>query len=487
MNIRQKAVKGVFWSVIQHWGSQTISFVVFSLLARLLDPEGFGLVALASVFIAFMEIVLDQGLSQAIIQRQELDPEHLDTAFWANLTVGILLTTFSITFAEPVANLFNHPQLAPILRWLSLSFLFNAFSCVQQAIFHRQLAFKFVAMRSLFATLGAGIVGVIMALAGFGVWSLVGQKLTGALVGAVVLWGASDWRPKFHVSVKHFRELFAFGVSQMGFNIVNFFNRRADDFLIGYFLGPVALGYYTIAYRVLLVMTQLLITVTNQVALPTFSKLQAEPERLQSAFYTVTKLTSLIAFPTFVGVAVLAPEVVQVLFGSKWQPSVPVMQVLAFIGILHSMFNFNSTVMMAKGKPSWRLGVNCLNAVVNVIAFAIVTRWGIVAVASAYVIGGYLTFPISIYLVRKLIPLKLFTYLRQYAIPIAGTLVMAITILGVKHFLSNLINLPTSLAVYITIGAVAYALTIFLIAPNIFRQIMDFVQLGAPKFKWRKN
>lgn len=483
MNIRQKAVKGVFWSVIQHWGSQTISFVVFSLLARLLDPEGFGLVALASVFIAFMEIVLDQGLSQAIIQRQELDPEHLDTAFWANLTVGILLTTFSMTFAEPVAMLFNHPQLTPILRWLSLSFLFNALSCIQQAIFHRQLAFKFVAMRSLFATLGAGIVGVIMALAGFGVWSLVGQKLTGAVVGALVLWGASDWRPKFHVSVKHFRELFAFGISQMGFNIVNFFNRRSDDFLIGYFLGPVALGYYTIAYRVLLVMTQLLITVTSQVALPTFSKLQAEPERLQRAFYTVTQLTSLVAFPTFVGVAVLAPEVVQVLFGSQWQPSVPVMQVLAFIGILHSMFNFNSTVMMAKGKPSWRLGVNCLNAVVNVIAFAMVTRWGIVAVASAYVIGGYLTFPISIYLVRKLIPLQLITYLRQYTIPIAGTLVMAITILGVKHFLSNLINTPTSLAVYITIGAVTYAIVIFLIAPNQFQQIMNVVRLGVPKFK----
>jgi O-antigen/teichoic acid export membrane protein len=487
MNIRKNAVKGVFWSVIQHWGSQTVSFVVFSLLARLLEPEGFGLVALASVFIAFMEIVLDQGLSQAIIQRQELDPEHLDTAFWANLTVGILLTTFSITFAEPVAMLFNHPQLAPILQWLSLSFLFNALSCVQQAIFHRQLAFKFVAMRSLFATLGAGIVGVGMALGGFGVWSLVGQKLTGAVVGALVLWGTSDWRPKFNVSVKHFRELFAFGINTLGFNIVNFFNRRADDFLIGYFLGAVALGYYTIAYRVLLVMTQLLITVTSQVALPTFSKLQAEPERLQRAFYTVTQLTSLIAFPTFVGVAVLAPEVVQVLFGSKWQPSIPVMQVLAFIGILHSMFNFNSTVMMAKGKPSWRLGINCLNAVVNVIAFALVTRWGIVAVASAYVISGYLTFPISIYLVRKLIPLQPITYLRQYGIPIAGTLVMVVAILGAKHFLSSFISLPASLAIYITIGAVAYALTIFLIARNLFRQIMDFVQVAVPWFKWKSN
>lgn len=486
-NIQKKAVKGVVWSVIQHWGSQTISFVVFLLLARLLEPEGFGLVALASVFIAFMEIFLDQGLTQAIVQRKELDPEHLDTAFWINLTVGILLTTFGITFAGQIANLFHHPQLAPIVQWLSLSFLFGAFSRVQQAIIHRQLAFKVVAVRSLLATLVGGAVGVVMALGGFGVWSLVNQRLANDLVGALVLWGASDWRPKFNVSVKHFKELFAFGINMVGFNIVNFFNRRADDFLIGYFLGPVALGYYTVAYRVLWVMTQLLVTVTNQVALPTFSRLQEDDVRLQRAFYTVTQFTSLIAFPSFLGVAVLAPELVPVLFGSKWQPSIPVMQVLAFIGILHSMVYFNSTVMMAKGKPSWRFRVNCLNAVVNVIAFAVVTRWGILAVAVAYVISGYLIFPISIYLVRKLILLQLITYLCQYAIPLTGTLVMVIAIWGAKYLLGELMNSAALLSACIIIGTFAYILTIFLMAPTVFRETLDFVQLAVPKLKWRKN
>jgi PST family polysaccharide transporter len=481
MSIGKKAVKGVVWSVIQHWGSQTISFLVFSLLARLLEPEGFGLVALASVFIAFMEIFLDQGLTQAIVQRNELDPEHLDSAFWANLTVGILLTIFGIAFAEPIANLFNNPQLEPIIQWLSLSFLFGAFSRVQQAIFHRKLAFKVVAVRSLAATLLGGTVGVVMAFQGFGVWSLVGQRLTNDLTGAVVLWGASDWRPKFNVSVKHFKELFAFGINMVGFNIVNFFNRRADDFLIGYFLGTVALGYYTVAYRILWVMTQLLVTVTSQVALPTFSRLQEEPEKLQRAFYTVTQFTSLIAFPSFLGVAALAPELVQVLFGSKWQPSIPVMQVLAFIGILHSMIYFNSTVMMAKGKPSWRFGVNCLNAVINVIAFALVTRWGIVAVALAYVISGYLVFPISIYLVRKLIPLQIITYLCQYIIPLTGTLVMIMTIWGVKQLFGGLMNSVSFLIVEIGMGAIAYLLTIYLIAPKLFRETLDFVMLIKSK------
>jgi PST family polysaccharide transporter len=152
------------------------------------------------------------------------------------------------------------------------------------------------------------------------------------------------------------------------------------------------------------------------------------------------------------------------------------MQVLAFVGILHSMFNFNCTVMMAKGKPAWRLGVNCLTAVVNVIGFVLVTRWGVVAVALAYVVGSYLTFPVSIYVVRKLIPLQPIAYLRQYTIAIAATSVMVGTILAAKYLLNGLLALPASLAIYTLIGAVIYALTIFLIAPKLFRQIMSFTR-----------
>lgn len=487
MNLRRKAVKGVAWTVLQNWGGQAINFVIFSLLARLLGPEAFGLVALATVFISFLQIFLDQGFAEAIIQRQDLDPEHLDTAFWSTFTIGILLTVLSVAAAELIADLFNEPQLTPVLRWLSLIFLINSLRGVQAALFRRKFAFKALAVRSLVAALVGGIVGVSMAFLGFGVWSLVSEQLVSAVVGVLVLWWASDWRPGLKVSGKHFSELFGFGINVVGFNFLDFFNRRADNLLIGYFLGPLALGYYSVAYRVLTVMILLLTKTMTSVAVPTFSRLQGELGRLREAFYTVTQLTSLISFPTFLGMAVLAPELVQLLFGDKWAPSVPVMQALAFTGIYQSVSYFNGSVLTAMGKPSWRLRLNFFAAGINIVAFASVVRWGILAVAVAYVVTGYLLSPFYLWLVRKIIHIDITVYLRQYVAPLSASGVMVVAILGTKQVLSNLVNLPALLATCTVIGGTTYAITILLIAPTLFQRSLKLAELAMSKQKKKKE
>lgn len=481
MNLRQKAVKGVVWSAIQSWGRQALSFIVFALLARLLEPQAFGLVALAAVFIAFIQIFLDQGFSDAIVQRQNLEPEHLDTAFWINLVIGALMTMISITAAGLVANLFNQPQLAPVIRVLSISFLLSALSSVQVAIFRRNLAFKPLAVRSLIAEVTGGLVGLTMAFMGFGVWSLVGKQLTSGLAQVLVLWWASDWRPALNISRKHFKELFSFGVNVVGIKFVDFFNRRSDDLLIGYFLGSVALGYYTIAYRILLVMTELLTSIIGQVEMPILSKLQQEPEKIRSAFYKVTQSISLISFPTFIGTAALAPELVQVLFGEQWLPSIPVMQILSFIGMVHSVSYSNGSVIMAMGKPLWKLKLNCMHAVANVLGFIIAVRWGIVAVASVYVIRSYLLTPVDLCVVRRLIGIRLTTYIFQYAAPLSGSLGMVVAIFFTKYFFNDLINIYGLLAICTLMGALTYVSLMLLIAPNLIRQMLNLVNSFLPR------
>ncbi len=479
-NLKEKAIKGLVWTAMEKWGSQCISFTVFLFLARLLEPQVFGLVALANIFFAFMQVFLDQGFSKAIIQRQEIEREHLDTAFWTNISIALLLFGITLAGAGLIANLFQQPSLAPIIRCLSLSFVFAALNSVQSAILYRQLAFKTLTTRTLLATFAGGTVGVAMAFAGFGVWSLVGQQLTNGFVGVLVLWWSTDWRPGFQVCAKHFRELFSFGINVVGIQILDFFNRRSDDLLIGYYLGSVPLGYYTVAYRWLLMMTQLLTSVTNQVAMPVFSKLQKEPELLKSGFYTTTQLTSLISFPIFIGMAVLAPEIVKSLFGEKWMPSVPVMQVLAFIGILHSLQYFNGSIIMAMGKPLWKLRLNCLHATANVIAFALVVRWGILAVAAAYVIRGYLLAPIELFVIRKLIPININTYLRQYVAPLMATIVMTVAILGFKYLLGNYFIPHALLVTSVLLGMVTYTVMILLMAPQLARKILNSVNLVMP-------
>ena len=487
MSLKQKAVKGVMWSAIENWGSRVISFVVFLLLARLLEPKTFGLVALSSVFFAFMQVFLDQGFSQAIIQRKEVDQEHLDTAFWTNISIALMLLGISIAGAGLIATLFKEPQLTPIIRWLSLSFVFGALNSVQNAILSRQLAFKTLSLRTLVATVIGGVVGVAMAFMGFGVWSLVGQQIANGLAGVIVLWSSTDWRPSFNFSKTHFRELFSFGINVVGIKILDFLNRRSDDLLIGYFLGSVALGYYTVAYRILLMVNQLMVGTIQKTAMPVFSRLQSEPERLRQAFYSAIGLTTLFAFPVFLGLSVLAPELVIVMFGEEWKQSIPVMQILNLIGLLYAGFNYNSPIIMALGKPALGLGLSSVQAIGNIIGFVIAVRWGIVAVAAAYVIRAYLTAPITLWIVNKLIPINFRTYLSQYAAPFVASLVMVASIFTAKYFLNELVNLHILLVICILLGAVIYTLTIQFIAPKLFKRAIDLFSSVLPKFMLKKT
>lgn len=480
MNLRQKTAKGVAWSTIENFGNQALYFLIFLLLARWLGSEAFGLVSLAGVFIGFMMVFADQGLGGAIIQRQELEPEHLDTAFWSNLAISTLLTLATLAAATPVGIFFKQPQLTPIICWLSLTFLLSGFSSVQQSLLRRQLAFKTLAIRSLLSMSVAGIVGVVVAYNGGGVWSLVCQQLVNRLVAVLTLWWVSDWRPGRKFSFKHFQDLFSFGINLLGGNILSFLTIRSDDFLIGYFLGPVALGYYSIAYRLLVAMTQVLNSTIQRVALPAFSRLQSEPARLEQAFFSVTRLVSFITFPAFLGMATLAPEIIQTLFGEKWLPSAPVMQFLALTGITQSLFTISGLVMAAVGKPSWNLRIMFLNTITNVIGFAIAVQWGIVAVAASLAIWAYLLLPVQIWAIYKLLQVKLITYFAQFVAPLIGTLIMAVAVLGAKYFLSGLTNSSVLLIVYIAIGAITYLTAIFLIAPQLMRQVIDLCRSTLP-------
>ena len=481
MSLRQKAIQGAMWSAIEKWGAQLVSTAIFLLLARLLGAEAFGLVALANVFMYFMQIFLDQGFAQAIIQKDKLEPEHLDTAFWTSVLMGALFLLAVLAGAGAVANFYSEPELAPIIRWMSISFLFAGLSSVQSAILQRNMQFKVFAARSLVATAACGVAGIGAALMGLGVWSLVIKEIVFGSTGALMLWSSSDWRPGFRFSPQHFRELFSFGINIIGFNFLNFLSRRSDDLLIGYFLGTVALGYYNVAYRLLLIMIKLLTNVTAQVALPTFSRLQKEPERMRNAFYRVTRYTSLVSFPAFLGMAALAPELIQTVFGDEWLPSVPVMQILALIGLLQSVQYFAGTVLLAMNKPLWRLRVIFMITVCNIVGFFIAVRWGISAVAASYVICVYLFSPVFLVLIKKLINIDLKKYFLQYIAPLLSSLLMVISILGTKQILYDWDNAYITLILYAAIGFLVYLLGIMILSPGLFNQTYSLAISSLPR------
>ncbi|MBD1914253.1 MULTISPECIES: lipopolysaccharide biosynthesis protein [unclassified Leptolyngbya] len=483
MSIKQKAIQGVVWSIVRNWGSQAGTLIIFFILARLVEPQDFGLIALANVFLGFMRLFLEQGFGQAIIQREDLEPEHLNTAFWINLAVGVLLAAMGFSGAGLAANVFGEPALTPILRCFSVLFIVSALNKVQQSILERKFQYKTIAARWLVATFAGGAIGILMAWRGFGVWSLVAQQMVYEALGSITLWVCSDWRPGFKVSARHFHDLFGIGVHIMGFNFLTFFNTRINDFLVGYFLGATALGYYTVAYKVLNVMTQLLVNTTRDVALPTFSRLQSDPERFRRAFYKATQLTSTIAFPTFLGMAVLAPELNVLLFGEQWAPSIPLMRILAFMGVLRAITFFKGSVFVAMGKPAWWFWLSVLNATLNLVGFAIALPFGIMAVTAASVIRGYLVFPVGQWAVSKLIQERLSTYLGTFVAPVSSAVVMAGVILIVRAALQDVLKPLELLIVGTAIGSLVYVTMIYLISPKLFTELLGIARMVASRSK----
>lgn len=468
--LRRTAVRSIAWSAIETWGSHAVSFAVFLTLARLLDAEAFGLLSLAMVAIAFLQVFVDQGFGEAIIQRETLEPEHLDTSFWTALVVGLALAAGTAASASAIASLLNDVRLEAVIRWLAPGFVLTALSTTHRAILRRSFAFRSLAARTLVAIVAGGGAGVGAALLGYGVESLVAQALVQWAVAAGVLWWLSDWRPRLRFSWRHFRDLFVFGISVTGSQVLNLVNRRSDDLLIGVFLGPFALGYYTVANRSVGALAEAFISVTSRVAVPTFSRLQSNRDRMRRALYGAIRYTSIVAFPGFIGLAALAPEFVEVLFGRQWMSAVPVMQVLAFIGIVQSIEMFHGNALLACGKPAWRLGISAVNAISNVIAFSIAVRWGIVAVALAYVVRGYVMLPLSFILVRRVLGIRLRDHARQWRLPLIGASIMAIAVLSAAEVEGG--SVPVRLIVLLAVATATYGVFLAVFHRNAVREAL---------------
>jgi PST family polysaccharide transporter len=455
-DLRTTAVQGITWTFLRSVSSRLVGSAVFIVLARMLEPADFGTVALASVFVVLISVLVESGFAEALIQRDQVTPKDLNTAFWVNNAIGIALATVLIVFADVIAEPLGQPQLAPVLRVLSAVFIFAALASVPQAILRRELAFRAIAVRGVAATLAGGAVGIAMAIAGAGVWSLVGQMVANAAVGTVILWAMCSWRPGRSVSSSSLRELLRFSGKILGERLALFASRRSDDLLIGLVLGPVALGLYTVAYRILLILTETIIWTIEGVAFPMLSRLQNDRARRTRAFCSLTRLCAAVTVPVFLALVVLAPELTQVAFGPRWLAAIPLMQALALVGIPHAAVYCNKAALNAAGRPDLSLRIALLTCVITVIAFALVVHWGVLAVAVSFAVCSYLLVPVSLWSAIRVLDLDAKTYLRLFVAPLLSGGVMALLMLGVKAFLPEGLSEPLRLLVLVAVALAAY-------------------------------
>jgi O-antigen/teichoic acid export membrane protein len=484
VNLKTQAIAGLIWSACSSWGRQLIAFLVFTLLARVLSAEEFGLVSLAYVFLSFVQIFIHQGFTVAIVQKQEIDEEHLDTAFWSNICVSIIFTIASILFASFIADMLKQPKVAPIIQWLSVNFILFALSTVQDSLLKRKMQFKSLAIRGLISIIVGGIVGSAMALMGYGVWSLVFKQLAESFIGMLTLWHASDWRPKFRISIEKFKELFSFGMAILGIEISNYISTNSDNFIIGYVLGPTALGYYSIAYRFLVISTSFVTAIISNVTLPIFSRLQNEPAKFRNAFYMAVKLSSILNFPIFALIGMLAPEIISFCFGEKWLPSVPTMRVLSFVGIYYSFMYLYADVIISKGQPHLRLKIMLLSSIINFVSFYIVIRWGIIAVAIVLALQNFLVAtPLYLITLRKLASISIKVYLQQFISASICSLIMVTSTYFLREIIVSYTNFNDILILSISasLGIILYVGIIYLLDPNLFKYLLHALKGNSPE------
>ena len=431
-SLQRRVTRGLAWTIVDNWGRQLLGFAVFIILANLLQPTDFGLVALAVVFVNFAQVFVDQGLGDALIQRRELTRSHIDTAFWVAIATGVLLTALGLVLAIPIAALLEEPDLRPILQVLSLAFVLAAMSSIQIALLRRELAFRSLALRSIAATVAGGVVGIAMAFLGFGPWALVGQQLASAAAAVMTLWWVLPWRPGLRFSREHFKSLFAFGIHVVGTDVVAFFARNSDNLLIGSFLGTRPLGLYAVGYRMLDTTQVLLINISRKIAFPALARVQHDRERMARAYFKLTRITGALILPVYVGLALVAPELVVVLIGERWSESGPVAAVLFLIGPVLAMQAFSASLFYAVGQPQVNFRFRLITMTVRVVGFFVAVPFGIIPVAIAFAASGYLLLPLNLYWQRRYAGIHVRAYLAQLRGPAVATTMMALAVLGVR-------------------------------------------------------
>jgi PST family polysaccharide transporter len=383
-NLTSKVIIGAKWSTISQVARQMLQLLNKIILANLLAPAAFGLLGMAIVVIGFLQIFKDIGTTSAIIQRKHVTSSLLSSIFWMNILLGIVITGVLIAIAPLIAVFFDEPAVTLVLRVLSLSFLFASLSVVQQALLMRQMAFKTLTHVEVASVFVATVVGIGLAIAGAGVWSLVAASLASAAVLTILLWMSSSWRPQFSLNWQDIRSIASYSLNLSGFNVSNYFIRNADNLLVGRYLGATSLGFYSMAYSIMLYPLQNISYVLGRVLFSALARLQEEHARYRRAYLRLCATIAAITFPLMLGLFVTADLLIGVLLGEKWLPVASLLIILAPVGMIQSVGATTGQIYATQGRTDLQFRWAIVKGIFIIGAFAVGLRWGIMGVAIAY-------------------------------------------------------------------------------------------------------
>lgn len=466
--MRARILSGLAWKVASQIFRQLARVAVVVILARLLTPAEYGLAAMVLVFSSLVLIFTDLALGAALVQREVLSERDRSTVFWTSVAAGVGFTALGIALSWPLAAFYGEPEVQPLFAALSVSFLITALGTAHSALLNREMRFKSLELRMMAGTFVGGTVGIVVAFAGYGAWAIITQQLAIAFVSTALLWVFSPWRPRLAFSVASLRSLGGFSANVFGTRVLFYLNRKLDHMLIGRFLGASALGAYAVAYNVMLMPLSRIAQPVVEVLFPAMSRIQDDRPRMAAMWLRANRMIGAISIPAMVGLMLVAPEFVATLFGERWEDAVPVIQILAWVGLLQSLQRLNSSVLQACDRTGTLLRYSVVVLLASVVAFVGGLHWGIVGVAAGYAISSTIVEPYYAWITARVLDVRAVDYARSLAGVAQATLGMAAVVLAAKLWLvSPDLAAGIRLAIYVVLGVATYLLLAAWRAPEL--------------------
>lgn len=450
-SLRIKTTKALFWDLVGNYGGQFSSFIISIFLARLLEPEEFGLVGMSMVFIAILQIFKDMGFASALIQNKENTSLTYSSVFYLNVFAGALLTIMLYLAAPSIGDFYENHKITELVRLLSIIFFISSFTIVQTTILRRELDFKSLTFRDLISQVVAGIIAIIFAWNGFGVYALVIQQIIAALISVILLWKISNWYPKIEFSWIEVKKLSSYSVYVFAARFINQIINQIDTLIVGKLFSPATLGYYSRGNSLNNIINKNSISSLSKVFFPALSAIQDKDERFEKVFLNVIKIVSVLsAFIT--GVFYIVGEVLIIqLFGAKWEPSVFIFKILIIKGFTYPISAMIVSAFLAKGKSKENFHYGNIRKGLQLTPMIFAFYFGFNAFLYATVIVSVVAWFLNNIFVHLSLNIS---FIKQLKAVLPNICVVVILVLSVEYVIDlefNLISVFVKLIIFTTI------------------------------------
>ncbi|HEX5435625.1 MAG TPA: MOP flippase family protein [Gemmatimonadaceae bacterium] len=477
MSLKRTAITGAKWTTVSSIVRTGLQFLQVAVLARYLAPTDFGLMAMLMIVLGFAQAYADMGVSSAIIYHQDTTDDQLASLYWLNVGGGVIVSALLLLATPAVVALYHEPRLAPLMPWASAIFLVTPFGQQYLVLFEKNLAFDRLAFIEAGSTVVGTVVAVVAAIRGSGVYALVWGQLATSASRALLLAGAGHrrWPHRLHFRWKDCNGYLSFGAYQIGERTANYLAARLDQLLVGALLGAQPLGYYNLAWSLVIQPITKINPILTRVAFPVFARVQDDIERLRRGFLTLSRMLALVNVPLLIGLAATAPAVVRVLYGDGWQPVVPLVQVLALVALLRSSANPVGSLLLARGRADlgFKWSVAILLVMVPTVYFS--TELGRTLGVAIGLLGLQIVlFGLGYYfLIRPMIGRCWGQFLGTVVPALSTAIFMAVPVYLLSHFVQ--VPRPILLGMQIALGVAIYIILTWISRRDELRETLHLV------------